>query len=153
MQLTMSAEYAIRTMLNLASRGENTIVSITKISEAESVPEKFLRNIVRSLVQQGLVMTHRGTSGGLSLVKPPSTITLLDIIEAIEGPISLHKCLIDHQRFCDRTACCSVHRVWQRAQSKMKEELTRHTLAELVDQHHVLVAANQGSCIVQGGEQ
>jgi len=129
-QLTLTGEYAIRAMIHLASLPEGTIVQISQISEQWEIPDNFLRKITAQLSKAGLIFSHRGNAGGIQLARPAETLTLLDVIEAVEGKIYLNKCLIGPQ-FCSRTSWCAVHIVWCEAQQALKEILTRRSLAEL----------------------
>ncbi len=132
MRLTLAGEYAIRAMLFLADQPTDRRVQISEIAETGSIPENFLRNIVLKLAKNQLIQTHRGAGGGVKLLRPASEVTLLDVIEAVEGKLSLNHCLVQAQEFCGRTEWCSVHLIWSVAQSKMIEELTATSLAELV---------------------
>ena len=130
MQLTMTGEYAVRAMMHLASQPKGTIAQIPDISKEWEIPEKFLRKIVARLTKGGLLLSHRGEGGGVSLAKTAKQITLLDVIELVEGPMSLNKCLIN-PRFCRRTKTCKVHLVWCEARTAMRCILNSRTLAEL----------------------
>jgi Rrf2 family transcriptional regulator, iron-sulfur cluster assembly transcription factor len=130
MQLTMEGEYAVRAMMHIASLPKGTVARIPDISREWDVPEKFLRKIVAKLTKGGLLLSHRGAGGGVSLGKAARKISLLDVIELVEGPMALNKCLIDH-RFCRRTRSCTVHAVWCEAQTAMRSVLGSRTLAEL----------------------
>ncbi len=130
MQLTMTGEYAIRTMVHLSRLDPGTIAQISDISKAWSIPEKFLRKIVARLCRAGLVKSHRGVHGGISLSRSPDQITLLEVVEEIEGPMSLNRCLVEPD-FCSRTTVCSVHEVWRETQGKLRDFLSARTFAEL----------------------
>jgi Rrf2 family transcriptional regulator, iron-sulfur cluster assembly transcription factor len=130
MQLTMTGEYAVRAMMHLASLPKGTIARIPDISKEWDIPEKFLRKIIAKLTKGGLLLAHRGAGGGLSLAKAPKKVTLLDVIELVEGPMALNKCLIN-PHFCRRTKTCSAHVVWCEAQTAMRCILGSRTLAEL----------------------
>jgi Rrf2 family transcriptional regulator, iron-sulfur cluster assembly transcription factor len=130
MQLTMEGEYAVRAMMHIASLPKGTVARIPDISREWDVPEKFLRKIVARLTKGGLLLSHRGAGGGVSLGKAARKISLLDVIELVEGPMALNKCLID-PRFCRRTRSCTVHAVWSEAQIAMRSILGSRTLAEL----------------------
>ena len=130
MQLTMMGEYAVRAMMHLASLPKGTVARIPDISKEWDIPEKFLRKITAKLTKGGLLLAHRGAGGGLSLAKAAKKITLLDVIELVEGPMALNKCLIN-PRFCRRTNTCSVHVVWCEARTAMRCILGSRTLAEL----------------------
>ncbi len=131
MQLTMTGEYAIRAMLHLASLPPGDSTQITEIASLWEIPENILRKIISQLAKAQLIFTQRGIGGGIRLAQPADKLTLLDVIEAVEGKIYLTKCLIGPD-FCSRTSWCAVHLVWCEAQQKMKEILSSKSLAELV---------------------
>ena len=91
MQLTMTGEYAVRAMIHLASLPEGMTVQISSISAEWDIPETFLRKIVGLLSRAHLIISRRGNGGGIQLAKSPADITLVDVIEAVEGKISLNK--------------------------------------------------------------
>ncbi len=130
MQLTMTGEYAVRAMIHLSSLPCGTVVQISDISKQWDIPENFLRKITGRLVGAGLVTSTRGVRGGIRLARPAEMLTILDVIEAIEGKIHLNKCLIC-EGFCPRDEWCEVHTLWAEVQEKMKEILSRKNLAEL----------------------
>jgi Rrf2 family protein len=130
MQLTMTGEYAIRAMLHLASLQFGTVAQISEVSRSWDIPENFLRKISAQLTNAGLVASQRGLGGGITLGRPAEVITLFDIIEAVEGKISLNKCLMCDAA-CPRDSWCAVHLVWCEAQAKLKEVLSSKSLAQL----------------------
>ena len=117
-------------MIHLASVHMGGIAQISDISKQWGIPESFLRNIIPLLSRSGLVASRRGNGGGVSLSKPAETITLVEIIEAVEGPMYLNKCLIGPE-FCTRTRWCAVHCLWSEAQENLKQTLRRKSIAEL----------------------
>ncbi len=133
MQLTMTGEYAIRAMLHLATLQAGAVAQISEISKHWDIPENFLRKISAQLVNAGLVASQRGIGGGVTLARPATEITLLDVIEAVEGKLALNKCLLC-DAFCPRDTWCAVHVVWSEAQQKLKEVLTSKNLAQLAIQ-------------------
>ena len=130
MQLTRQSEYAIRIMLELASRPAGEIVSSRTIAENQEVPEDFLKKTVQLLSLSGLVATHRGVQGGVRLARPALDISLADIVRAIEGPLYINLCL-DPAYSCPNRVSCPVSLVLARAQSAFLAELERESLADL----------------------
>lgn len=126
----MSGEYAIRAMLHLAGEDLNKNVQIQDISKKWDIPENFLRKIIPLLAKVGLVMSVRGSGGGIKLAKSPNKITALDVIEAVEGKIFLNKCLFSDD-ICDRSDWCSMHEVWEEAQESLKNVLKSKSIAQL----------------------
>jgi Rrf2 family protein len=129
-EITRRTDYAIRLMLALAEAGGGP-VSVRELAERQQVPYAFARGIQRELVAAGLATTRRGATGGLSLARPASEITLLDVIEAVEGPIALNICTADPD-WCQRMGACSVHQVWRGADDLVKEYFGSKSLAGLV---------------------
>jgi len=132
MRLTRSGDYAVRGMIYLAMQPENGVSQIKGVSETQQIPKNLLNKIFQSLVKTGLVKSHRGSKGGFSLARPARDITLKEIIEKVEGPIYLNKCLI-RQGECSRDGICPAHEVWQEAQRKLLEVLEGTTLQEMAE--------------------
>ena len=132
MQLTSTSEYAIRAIIHLAGFSPGTTVQISRMSEEEEIPDNFLRKIVPVLSKSGFIRTRRGVGGGIALAVEPDSISILDIIEAVEGKIFLNKCLIG-PAMCHRSSWCKVHEVWYEAQEDLKVRLRSRTIAELAE--------------------
>lgn len=89
MKLSRTCGYAILAAVELASTEAGTVVASRKLAAAGDIPERFLLQILRNMVNAGLLRSTRGVIGGYSLAKDLSSISLLDIVEAVEGPIRL----------------------------------------------------------------
>jgi Rrf2 family protein len=131
MQLTRAADYAIRVMLHLASQPAGTVVSKTLLAKAAEAPESFLSKILQTLARAGLIQARRGVVGGFFLLPPGARASLLDVVESIDGPISLNVCVASGAA-CERYAECPAHKVWLEAQSAMLSVLREAKIAELV---------------------
>jgi Rrf2 family protein len=130
MQLTRAADYAVRVMIHLAGLPPGTRVSRTELSTAAECPEQFLSKVLQNLTRAGLVVSRRGNTGGFELEEEHRTATLLQVVEAIEGPIRLNLCLTsDHA--CTRQGWCPAHSVWADAQRAMVGVLGGSTILEL----------------------
>ncbi|MBN9662002.1 MAG: Rrf2 family transcriptional regulator [Acidobacteria bacterium] len=130
MQLTRAADYAVRVMLHLASVPSGGRVTLSEFANFGDAPEAFLSKVLQALTRAGLTLSHRGVSGGYTLARPAEAITLLDVVEALEGPLQLNIC-IGPDGFCGRSGWCSVHLVWQEAQDALTSVLRAHTIAAL----------------------
>ncbi|HMK37902.1 MAG TPA: Rrf2 family transcriptional regulator [Bacteroidota bacterium] len=130
MQLSMTGEYAVRTMIHLAALPSGELVQICDISREWDIPEGFLRKIVAQLSKDGLILSRRGAGGGITLSRPAEALTLLDVIEAVEGKVFLNKCLIA-PGMCRFNPACAVHLLWCDAQRSLRTILAGKTLAEL----------------------
>lgn len=126
----MSGEYAIRAMLHLAAENSNKNVQIQDISKKWEIPETFLRKIIPLLTKAGLVMSVRGSGGGIKLARSSEKITALNVIEAVEGKIFLNKCLFSDD-VCSSSSWCSMHEVWDEAQANLKKVLGSKSIAQL----------------------
>ncbi len=130
-------EYALRAMMYMAARPDNgEKVQIQEIARAWDIPDNFLRKIIPQLSKAGLIYSQRGTGGGIALLKSSSKITALDIIEAVEGPFFLNKCLIS-EGFCEHDQLCAMHGLWMEAQEKLQQVLSSKTLAQLAEENQV----------------
>jgi len=129
MQITIAGEYALTTMLHLASVKDKGVTKISDISKTRNIPDSFLMKIVIELVKAGLVVSLRGKNGGLHLARPPNKISLLDVFEATEGKLQLCSCLIN-PKFCDKKSWCQVRNVWDEAQIAFSNILQENTLAD-----------------------
>jgi Rrf2 family protein len=104
---------------------------VSQVAAAEELPESYLAKIFQDLARSRLLISHRGAKGGFSLVDDPQEINLLQIIEAVEGPIALAPCL-DIREGCDRVNLCEIYDALDSAQAQMISVLERTTLADLV---------------------
>ncbi|MBI4789678.1 MAG: Rrf2 family transcriptional regulator [Chloroflexi bacterium] len=131
MELSRQADYAVRAMVDLAAFPIGTRVLTGEIAKRQEIPASFLPRIVAALSKAQLVQTFRGKDGGIMLARPVAEINLLDIIQAVEGPICLNRCTYQPSR-CNRAAFCRVHPIWQQAQDYIDQLFRRTTLADLV---------------------
>jgi Rrf2 family protein len=131
MQITRQTEYAIRTALELATVSAGEFIQTRSISERHNIPEVFLKKTIQLLSRAGLVITQRGSQGGVRLAKPANEINLADILVAIEGPLALNVCLAENYQ-CPNRPTCRVNRIIVRAQAALVKELTRETLADII---------------------
>jgi Rrf2 family transcriptional regulator, iron-sulfur cluster assembly transcription factor len=126
----MIGEYALRAMLYICSKPFGTSYQISEIAEKNDIPDNFLRKIIPLLKKATLLNSQRGNGGGITLQKKAEDITPLEIINAVEGPILLNKCLV-HDKFCSRDDFCSFHTLWADAQQQLKDKLASKNLYEL----------------------
>ncbi len=131
LKLVKADEYAIRAMIHLACVPEGSMAMRNTIAEALRVPSTFMAKILRSLVRAGLLTSSRGVNGGFALARPAYKITLLDIVEAMEGPLSIAACVPD-PRGCEWTSDCPAASVWAQVQTSVKNTLRAATLEALV---------------------
>ena len=129
MQITRQADYAVRAMVYLAQLEPNQKAATGKIAQEKSIPPSFLAKIVSQLSVAGLLQTSRGARGGVSLAKPAEAISLLDVIEAIDGPILLNDCVGDMST-CVYDDNCPLKPVWCDVQKLLVEHLSKANFAQ-----------------------
>lgn len=138
MQITRQADYALRAILYLArhelARHEPDWKSATtsKIAKEKLIPTSFLAKIISQLSISGLINTSRGASGGVSLARKPEEISLLDVVEAIDGPITLNECTKDPSN-CLFGDSCPLHEIWCETQAEMVNRLQQATFDKLLE--------------------
>jgi Rrf2 family protein len=130
MQLTRAADYAVRVMIHLAGLPPGTRVSRDDLAQAAECPEQFLSKVLQGLTRAGLIVSHRGNTGGFELPGHRRAATMLDVVEAIEGPLHLNVCLASDQA-CTRQTWCPAHNVWAETQAAMTRALKSATISEL----------------------
>lgn len=132
MEITKKTEYAVSALVELAQhKGE--FISSKVIASRQEIPANFLPQIIAQLGSEGWVVGVRGPGGGIRLQVEPETISLRDVIELIEGPIAITKCLTG-EHICSREDRCPMHHVWKEAQDAFVEVLKKRTIADLVSQ-------------------
>src|SRR5512145_1062319 len=133
MQLTREGDYGVRSVLYLSRQPYKKISFVTEIAEVYKIPRSFLAKILQKLVKAGIVKSYRGVKGGFSLARPAKEVTVLDVMEAVEGKTAMNLCLADRKK-CDFTRQCPVHHVWAAAQGKFIEVLKKANFDELARQ-------------------
>ncbi len=130
MQITRRADYGIRTMLDVASLEAGAVGLTHEVAARQGIPLPFLAKIVPALTRAGLLRSQRGAGGGIILARPAEKITLLEVVEAIDGPLALNMCVLWPDD-CSRSGTCPVHEIWCDARSLLAGRLSRTTIADL----------------------
>jgi Rrf2 family protein len=130
MQISRKVDYALRATIYLSLQKDGRPVPVNEIAAHRRIPRKFLEKIIQDLIRSGLVKSHRGAHGGYTLARTPDGVTFRDIIESVEGPISLNVCVTD-QHDCSMIATCNMQRIWQEGQRRLLEFFADTTLADL----------------------
>jgi len=120
MFITRKADYAVRCVLYLAKNKDQA--TINEISQTMNIPKTFLAKILQQLIKAGIVSSERGIKGGFKLIRAPEKISLLDIIEVIQGQSAINTCAIEAQK-CKLSNQCPVHPVWVKLRVKIEKEL------------------------------
>jgi len=134
MQITRQADYAVRAVHYLAKLGAEQRAATSQIAQEQRIPPSFLAKIVSQLSVAGLLQTSRGARGGVSLARSADQISLLEVVEAIDGPILLNECVADHGGSCIFGEDCPMRPVWCDAQVELVERLKATTFNQFVTQ-------------------
>jgi Rrf2 family nitric oxide-sensitive transcriptional repressor len=137
MRLTVHSDYALRVLMYLGAKPEN-LATIEEIAVAYGISENHLMKVVHRLAQHGFVETLRGRGGGLRLGKPADTVTLGDVLRAVEEDFELVQCF-GAEDTCRITKVCRLKHVLRRALDAYFEELDAWTLADIVSNRKALI--------------
>lgn len=140
LEITRQADYALRAVTELARLEDDTRLPTAIIAERQNIPLPFLAKIVSQLSVKGVVEATRGAGGGVRLARDAGTITMREVIEAIDGPITVNRCALDPS-FCPFTATCAVCEVFGDAREVLVEKLDDTNFADLSERALVLEAA------------
>ena len=135
MSLTLSTRgrYASRIMVCLAENtGRAKRLTRTEIATHEEISADYVEQLMAPLRTAGLVRSHRGRHGGFSLGRPAEEITVADVLQAVEGPLSIVPCV--RSETCDRAMNCPTRPVWQRASDALQRVFSETTIADMVNQ-------------------
>ena len=131
MQITRQADYAIRAILFLAKLEPSQRAATSEIAEVQKIPPSFLAKIISQLSIAGLIHTSRGARGGVSLARSPEEVSVLEVVEAIDGPIQLNECT-DDPSTCVFGEDCPVHDLWCDTQADLVKRLKSTNFASFV---------------------
>jgi Rrf2 family protein len=130
LRLSKKADYALIAMKHLALRGPDGSASAREIAEQYDIPLELMAKVLQKLVRRGLLSSHQGTRGGYHLARGPEAISVADVIQAIEGPVTVTACSVDDER-CDQYAKCNVRDPLWRVRARILSALGECTVAEL----------------------
>jgi len=141
MKISTKGRYGLRTLMDIAVHQAKGPVNLNDIAGRQGISAKYLWQIVNLLKTAGLVRGTRGPKGGYILLRDPSAITLLDVIQVLEGPVSLVEC-VDDPEYCSRTENCVAHSVWDEVSQAIRGALQKITLSEILRRHAVAGSAS-----------
>lgn len=132
MRVSAKADYALRALIELAVRydEEGVVVSADELSKAQGIPHGFLQGILADLRRTGVVISHRGQSGGWRLALEPDKVSIADVMRAVDGPIvSISGVRPETVKYNDRAVV--LQRVWIAARASLRDVLEHTTIADL----------------------
>lgn len=129
MDITRRSDYACR-ILRAAYNNNNECISVAEVAEVEDIPYAFARSIQHDLVKSGLLKTIRGAHGGITLDCDPTEVNLFQVLEAVQGSVSIATCVSDPE-FCNKSTECAYHQVWRGVDKIIEDYLSSITLERL----------------------
>jgi Rrf2 family protein len=131
MRIATASRYAVRALFDIAYHGGGQPTQIKEICKRQKLSERYIEQIFNKLLKAGLVKSRRGPRGGYMLSRDPSEITVLDIIDAAQGPIVPVECLNEKTRNCEIFPVCVTHHVWKETQKRLVDYFDSVTIADL----------------------
>ena len=123
-------EYALRALTSAAAQNDNGRFQAKSVCAAAGIPESFSRKTFQALVQAGFLAAIRGPGGGYRLIRPMSKITLLDVIQAVDGKDTFDHCVMG-MPMCGSAHPCPLHGTWANVKTELLAQLKRQTLEDL----------------------
>ena len=130
MRLSTRGKYGLYAMHYLAQHQHDGPQSLNRIAST-GIPRQYLEQLLGSLRRNGLIRSVRGANGGYQIAKPPDEISMLDVIDAMEGPLVLNDCISDDTQ-CAKANQCRVRNVWERLTESINSELAKVTLKDML---------------------
>lgn len=127
-----SAEYAIRAFVHLSQAPEGKYVMVKNIAKEEGIPSHFLAKILQQLARKGLLRSSKGPTGGFVLIRDPKNVTLMDIVEALDGLGDYEKCASGLAE-CNDKQPCGMHDSWDALRSRILSYLKKTSIADIAE--------------------
>ena len=131
LRLSKKADYALIAMKHLALRGDAGSSSAREIAEMYAIPIELMAKVLQRLVRRGLLASHQGTRGGYQLGRVPAQISVADVIQAIDGPVTVTACSTDDDGQCEQFAKCNVRDPLWKVKQRILSALGECTVADL----------------------
>ena len=135
MRLSARNQYGLLALVDLATAPDGGPLASRELSSTRGLPPAFLDQLLADLRRAGVVRATRGARGGFTLARDASTITALEIVEALEGPVAPSVCTPD---VCGRQGGCAAESVWSSVAAAVRDALASFTLAELANEQATL---------------
>ena len=134
MKLSTKGRYGLRALIDLAQYSEEEAVSISSISQRQNISESYLEQLMAKLRKAGLVMSIRGAQGGYRLAKPAESISVGDVLRALEGNLEAVECSALKDQGCEGSDLCVTKYVWQRINESIARTVDEMMLDQLVEE-------------------
>ncbi len=132
MKISTKGRYGLRILLDLALHDDGTPRMIRDIAGSQQISEKYISRLIIELRKAGMVKSVRGSRGGYRIARYPKNLTVLDIVEVMEGPVSILDC-VTTPGCCDRLEGCAACSVWGEINAEIRKSLAKVTLQDIID--------------------
>jgi Rrf2 family protein len=146
MRLTAKSEYGLLAVIDLALSSSSGPVSAREVAERRAIPQRFLEQLLVSLRRAGLVTAVRGAKGGFALGRPAEEITVLDVVEALEGSLTASVCDSERGVTCGQAGACAAAPVWAKATAALRDVFAGTTIEELAGSQSRLDGMSERAC-------
>ena len=136
MKISTKGRYGLRILIDLATHDSDKPRMLRDIAKSQQISEKYISRLVIDLRRAKLVRSVRGVNGGFHLAKSPGEITLLEVLETMEGPISVVDCVRSPET-CKRQSLCPARDIWQRLNDGIRELTQKITLDDILDAYRM----------------
>ena len=131
MRLTQKSKYAARALVELALDDCGSPLGVAQIARRQHIPERFLEQIFGELRRANVLSSRRGAHGGYTFAVPPEKITVLDVVEILDGEVRPARCSAGGVCYIADAPLCVTSKVWDEAREALESVFGRYTIAEL----------------------
>lgn len=146
-RLTKKSKYAVRALVELVLNGSEKPQGVSEVARAQHIPERFLEQIFGELRRANILKSHRGAHGGFCFAVPPEEITVLDIVEILDGEVRPARCSAGGSCYIKDAPLCATSRVWDEARVALEEVFGKYTIAQLAEAEQEIRAGNQPASV------
>ena len=148
MKISTKGRYGLRILMDLALHQSEKPRLIRDIAKSQQISEKYISRLVIALRRAGMIRSVRGVNGGFHIAMKPEEITLLDVIEVMEGPLSIVDCVSAPGK-CGQSANCAPREIWSKLNENIRDLMRQTTLADILTSYAKRNAAdgNMDYCI------
>lgn len=135
MKISTKGRYGVRILLDLALHDSAVPRQIRDIAISQQISEKYISRLIIALRRAKMIRSIRGAKGGYRISRNPESVTLLDIIEVMEGPLSIVDCVRSPGK-CARSCDCPTRQVWDKLTADIRQTMQKITLQDIIDNYH-----------------
>jgi Rrf2 family protein len=134
LRLTQKSKYAVRALVELAVEGCDTPLGVSEVARRQRIPERFLEQLFGELRRANVLESHRGARGGFCFAMPTEEITVLDVVEILDGEVRPARCSAGGVCYIADAPLCITSKIWDEARVAIEDVFGRYTIAELAEE-------------------